>query len=155
VSEQTIIESKIKRKESEIQSLEKKIETAKVYLQALNDIQKAIENESDGDLGVPAMLRKGSAVAQAHDVILEEGKPVHIDDILTRTGKGTTREAKASLTSSLSAYVRRSEIFTRPAPNTFGLIDLGHFEVIEEKESEPPEGFGEAHPPSVGDEIPF
>jgi hypothetical protein len=26
----------------------------------------------------------------------------------------------------LAAYVRRGEIFTRPSPNTFGLLELGH-----------------------------
>lgn len=155
MSERSIIEGKIKRKTTEIQSLERKVEAAKIYLQALNDILKAIDKEShDGPAGA-AMFRKGSAVAQAHDVILEAGQPVYIDDILTRLGKEVTRESKASLTSSLAAYVRREEVFTRPAPNTFGLVGLKHFESSDDSQDGPPEGFGEVPPSSDSDEIPF
>lgn len=160
MSERSIIESKIKRKGAEIQLLEKKIETAKVYLQALNDILRAISKDEEIDDGAPSVLRRGSAVARAHDTIMQAGQPVHIDDILTRMGKQVTRDSKSSLTSSLAAYVRREEIFTRPAPNTFGLIELGHFPE-EDGDNGPPEGFGKLPPERAtlsdddDDEIPF
>jgi hypothetical protein len=155
MSERSIIENKIKRKTSEIQNLERKIEAAKVYVQALNDVLKEIDRESNDSDDSPTTLRKGSAVAQAYDVIKSAGEPVHIDDILTRIGKEITRESKASLTSSLAAYVRREEIFTRPAPNTFGLTELGHFDLAEEEDDEPPEGFGKDASTDLSDEIPF
>ena len=46
MSERNVIENKIKRKESEIQSLERKLNTARIYLQALKDIQGAFENDA-------------------------------------------------------------------------------------------------------------
>ena len=149
MSDQSVIESKIKRKESEIQTLERRLSAAKIYLQALRDIQGAIakDTEKEGSSGTP--LRKGSAVAQARGVILMLGAPVHIDDLVKYLGKEVTRETKASLTGSLAAYVRRDEIFTRPAPNTYGLKELDHFEADRVPE-EPPRGFGSAsYPPAV------
>jgi hypothetical protein len=47
--------------------------------------------------------------------------------------------------------VRKGEIFTRPSPNTFGLIELGHDnEDDANPESEPPVNFGEDEPPLAG-----
>ena len=156
----TIIERKIKRKESEIESLQRKLGAARVYLQALKDVLRAVDNTTDdnddgGGTG-ESHLRKGSAVAQARDVILERGVPVHIDELLQRIGKEPTRENKASLAGSLSAYVRRGEVFTRPAPATFGLVELQHVEQ-EEQTTEPPSNFGGESLPldEDFDEIPF
>jgi hypothetical protein len=149
-----VIDGKIKRKEAEIATLEKKLEVAKVYLQALTDIRAAMVSETERDSDMA--LRKGSAVARARELILKEGAPVHIDVLLVRLGKPVTRDTKASLTSSLSAYVRRGEIFSRPAPNTFGLIELGHHDVGDDIESPPPD-FGKdtpaAQPRSYAEEL--
>lgn len=152
MSERTIIEERVRRKEAEVQSLEKKLEVARVYLQALADVLRAIERATDSEPQETA-LRKGSAVANARQIILSAGTPVHIDDLLTRLGREVTRETKASLTGSLAAYVRREEIFTRPAPSTFGLIELGHLKNEEEEPNALPEGFGSSA--DLDDEIPF
>ena len=159
MSERSVIENKIKRKESEIQTLERKLKTARIYLQALRDIQGAIENDTADEGSSGTHLRKGSAVAQAREVILMLGTPLHIDDLIKNLGKEVTRESKASLAGSLAAYVRREEIFTRPAPNTFGLRELNHFE-LDQPPSEPPRSFGTASNPSAelpdfDKEIPF
>jgi hypothetical protein len=155
MSERSIIETKIKRKEMEIQTLEKKLGAARVYLLALRDILKAIEQEVDDERPDETALRKGSSVAQAREVILRLGTPVHIDDLLEHLGKELTRQNKASLTGSLAAYVRRDEIFTRPSPNTYGLIELDHF-ISDRLPDEPPKSFGKIAPtPSLDDDIPF
>lgn len=144
MSERDIIQDKIKKKEQEIQSLEEKLRTAKVYLNALHDISKALSKESHTKVE-SAVLREGSAVAQARDFIFTKGTPVHINDLLEGLGKGMTRESRASLTSSIAAYVRRGEVFSRSAPNTFGLLELGHVTSPEsDGPSEPPEGFGQS-----------
>ena len=52
------------------------------------------------------------------------GKPLHISDLLVALGKETDHDNRAALSGSLSAYVRKHEIFTRPAPNTFGLVEF-------------------------------
>ncbi len=143
MSEHDIIQDKIKKKEQEIQTLEEKLRTAKVYLNALHDISKALSKESHTNTD-SAVLREGSAVTQARDLILRRGVPVHINDLLEGLGRGMTRESRASLTSSIAAYVRRGEVFTRSAPNTFGLIELGHTTSVEsDGQSEPPDGFGQ------------
>ncbi|MGC1862307.1 MAG: hypothetical protein WA733_14625 [Methylocystis sp.] len=161
------IEEKLRRKEHEIEALEERLKAARVYVQALQDVLKILDQASDSG-AAPAVLKSGSAVAQARDVILSRGEPVHISALLEAMGKDASRETRASLTSSLAAYVRRSEIFTRPAPNTFGLVELGHATGEPLIEPEPPAGFGRlsepermtpppAPQPSVDDEedIPF
>lgn len=155
------VEERLRRKELEIQSLEEKLRAARIYLQALRDVLKVgqlAENRDQGGVSADVLLRPGSAVALARDAILARGKPVHINELLGIQGKELTRESRASLTSSLSAYVRRGEIFTRPAPNTFGLIELGHDHSETGPPNEPPRGFGQSTPMSVreiDDSIPF
>ena len=153
MSDRSIVRDQISRKNVEIQALEKKIEGARVYVRALEDVLRIMERGvSDEDGGDPG-LRKGSLVAQARDLILERGQPIYIDDLLVALGKDVTRENKASLAGSLAAYVRKNELFSRPAPSTFGLIELGHREVQEE--SEPPQDFGSPSANAMDDEIPF
>ncbi|WP_108814961.1 hypothetical protein [Loktanella sp. Alg231-35] len=156
MSERAIIEAQLEKKVAEIQSLEDKLKVAKVYVKALEDVIKAIDKGGDDSVSVgDVTLRKGSLVAKARDVIMGRGSPIHIDDLLEALGREVTRETKASLTGSLAAYVRKEEIFTRPAPSTFGLIELKHFE-IEEVEKSPPQGFGYASTSTdMDDEIPF
>ena len=155
MSERSVIEAKIEKKEAEIQSLEKKLGTARVYVNALRDILRAVEKETEDSPSVETALRKGSSVAQAREVILALGTPVHIDDLLRHLGRELTRQNKASLTGSLAAYVRREDIFTRPSPNTYGLIELDHFSV-DVTPDEPPQNFGSVSPSrSQDDDIPF
>ena len=155
MSERAIIEAQLEKKIAEIQALEEKLKAAKVYVRALEDVIKAIERGGDDSVRVgDVTLRKGSLVAKARDVIVGRGSPIHIDDLLEALGREVTRETKASLTGSLAAYVRKEEIFTRPAPSTFGLIELNHFE-IEELEKAPPQSFGYSGSSDMDDEIPF
>lgn len=136
------IEGKLQRKEQEVEALEERLKTARVYVQALQDVLKLLDKGDEASTA--SVLRAGSAVAQAREIILARGEPVHITSILDAMGKHANREARASLTSSLAAYVRRGEIFTRPAPNTFGLEELGH--LAEAERREPPAGFGQLSP---------
>lgn len=158
MSERKKIEDKLRRKEQEITTLEDKIKDAKVYVKALRDVLKMLATTEKAPEEEQPQLKAGSAVAQARDAILLNNQPLHIDEILSALGKENTRESKSSLTSSLAAYVRREELFTRPAPNTFGLVELGH-KTVESVVNEPPSGFG-AHPEATptasdDDEIPF
>jgi single-stranded DNA-specific DHH superfamily exonuclease len=136
-------EEKIRRKEIEIQNHENKIKEAKIYLQALQDAMKLLRQEG-GDTGISVSskssestvaLRPKSSVGQAYQLIKNTGKPLHINEILVGIGKEINKKERASLAGSLSAYVKRQQIFARTAPNTFGLIGM-------EKELEPPDDFG-------------
>ena len=151
MNERQKIEETLLKKEHEIQGLEEKIKTAKVYVKALSDVLKVLDKGDDSE-EAESILRKGSAVAQARDVIIKQEVPVHISKLLSALGKPQTREARSSLGSSLAAYVRRGEIFVRTAPNTFGLVELGHNIDEEEKNPEPSSGFGQSPPPPMLDD---
>jgi chorismate-pyruvate lyase len=139
MDERQKIQERLRKKEQEIQTLEEKLKAAKSYVHALHDVLLLLGDQSP-PAAAESVLRPRSAVAQARDVILKRGKPVHIGELLEALGKVASRESRASLTSSLAAYVRRGEIFTRPAPNTFGLIELGH--ATPPEVGGPPSGFG-------------
>jgi hypothetical protein len=142
---QKILE-RLRKKEQEIEGLEERLRTARTYVQALNDILKLLTDEdlSDGTSTQKTGLRAGSAVDQARQLILKNGSAVHISVLAAAIGQDT-KEGRISLASSLAAYVRKEEIFTRPAPNTFGLVELGHKTVAEETDG-PPAGFGQTRP---------
>jgi len=145
MEEQRKIEDKLHRKEQEIIALEERLKAARVYAQALQDVLKMLA--ASNNVADVSTLKAGSTVAQGRDAILKAGKPLHIIALLEAMGRDTSRESRASLTSSLAAYVRRGEIFTRPAPNTFGLAELGHrtAESVGEDDGPPPE-FGRVSP---------
>jgi hypothetical protein len=66
---------------------------------------------------------------------------MHINEILKALGSPVDSKHKLSLGGSLANYVRKGQIFTRPAPNTFGLLEMNRKE--ESKlEDEIPEDFG-------------
>ena len=132
------IEGRIKRKEQQIQETEAQTREAQAYIQALQDVLKILLRDTEADVGTA--LRPGNAIAQARDAILEAGRPVHISALLAAMGREMTRNTRALLSGSLATYVRRREIFTRPEPNTFGLIDTE--EAPEPTLDEPPETFG-------------
>ncbi len=160
MSDRQKIADRLRKKEAEMQGLEDKLRVGRVYIQALQDVLKMLDQDGEQGTNGDAVLKAGSAVAQARDLILASRAPMHLNSLLEAMGKEATREAKASLTSSLAAYVRRGEIFTRPAPSTFGLLELGHDDEAE-LATEPPAEFGRSVPsqqaknPFEDDEDPF
>ena len=123
------------RKQQEIKDLEIQIEKAKAYVQALQDSMKFLRREN-GQAQV--LLRPGSALAKAQDILRKAGKPLHISEILKALNEKPDK--RVSLSGSLSAYVRNGQIFTRPAPNTFGLIETNETADVSD---EIPEDFGD------------
>ena len=85
----------------------------------------------------------------ARECLLAARRPLHINDLLISMGRQAEEKEKLSLTGSIGWYVRKGKIFTRPAPNTFGLVELvsagatpkGHAETKEAVSL--PETFGE------------
>jgi hypothetical protein len=143
------IEERILKKEQEIQELEMKIREARAYVQALQDVAKLLPRGPETEKSADAVLRPGSAIADARSAILKAGKPMHIIDLLRAMGREVNRKNKIGVSGSIAAYVRRGEIFTRPKPNTFGLIELaqtnGKYEKSDtaaSKMDEPPDDFG-------------
>lgn len=135
------IEERLRKKEAEILYFRAQIKETEIYIQALQDVLKLLPRDGGEDTSPRTVLRPGSIVAKARELIITQGKPLHINEILAAQGREATREAKAALAGSISAYVRRGEIFTRPAPNTFGLMEMSHATV--NGVIEPPDDFGE------------
>lgn len=144
------IEQRIQKKEQEIQELEMKIREARAYVQALQDVARYMPRDGDGaqeDTGGSRgseAIRAGSLVYDAREAILAAGRALHVVDILKASGRDNTRKNRTGMSGSLAAYVRRNEIFTRPKPNTFGLIELNPAAANSKigQPSGPPDDFG-------------
>ena len=102
------------------------------------------EDDEDSIAQQVRSLRSGTDLAKAREAILSAKKPLHLNELLQTIGKEITKKNRASLTGNLGACVRDSKIFTRPAPATYGLIELEQIveqesvpETIEEKEEKP------------------
>jgi hypothetical protein len=136
------LQKKIDKKNAEVAERERFFEieraAALAYIQALQDTLKSLPREVT-EAGAGKIFRRGSTVARTREMILAANRPLHISEILSGLGRPNDHNARASLSGALGAYVRRGEVFTRPRPNTFGLVELGHTEVSED---EPPADFG-------------
>jgi hypothetical protein len=129
---------RIERKQEEIRELELKIREGQAYLLGLQDTLKILPRDTESGVSVEPTLRPGTGIAKARDAIRAAGRPLHISELLKAAGRSVSKESRAGLSGSLAAYVRRHEIFTRPAPNTFGLIELEQ----ERRVTRLPENFG-------------
>ena len=113
------------------------------YIQALQDTMRMLDKEPAtaviGRTG-EAIVRPGSSVANAIEILKKSGKAMHVNEMLKLMGKPITRNTKAALSGTLSPYVKRGQIFTRPAPNTFALVEFG--EAGSGAADEPPASFG-------------
>jgi hypothetical protein len=148
------IQKRIEKKQQELADREMAfaIERASTaaYIQAMQDMLKSLPRDPGDARSANLVLRPGSAMAQAREAIQKVGKPLHISDILRAIGRPVDKETRTSIGGSISNYVRRGEVFTRTAPNTFGLVGMESG-----TPSEPPDGFGKVRSvnfPGEGDE---
>lgn len=133
------IERRIKQKQEEVQRLRESLSKAEAYIEAMNESLRLIRRKEN--ISTENGLRPGSMIYNAREILRKEGKPLYIGEILKRLGKEPTKSNRVSLSGSLGSYVRDEHIFTRPAPNTFGLIESGvKPEVFDE--GEVPDDFG-------------
>ncbi len=65
-----------------------------------------------------------SQIQMAYDILCSSNHPMHVDSIIDAAEKRFQIQLdKESLVSALSKRVKRQDRFTKPAPNTFFLID--------------------------------
>jgi hypothetical protein len=140
---------KIKRKEEEIQRYENSIREARAYLRGLQDAIRLLPRENGTKESAESKLRAGSTTSKTLEFLRKANKPMYITSILKGIGKEITKENRMSLAGTLGLYVRKNEIFTRPAPNKFGLIDMKNG-----SKKEPPINFGLLDE-TEEDEVPF
>ena len=118
------LEKRIEKRREEIAALHTKIRESQVYIAALEEALRVLSREGVNDGNAGNVLRQGSNTALARQAILSVGRPMHLEELLKALKKESTRPNRTGLSGALAAYVRKGEIFTRPAPNTFGLIEL-------------------------------
>lgn len=123
------LEKQIDKKREEIELLRKevaeidlKIKTAEAYIEATEEALKLIpKEEKKFDPNPP--VRPGSDVAKTRDYLRGVGEPQRIEQILEAIGYEVTAKNRQSVAGSLSHNFRQGKIFTRPEPNTFGLLE--------------------------------
>jgi hypothetical protein len=130
----------IDRKSQEIKDLEMQIEKAKTYIQAVQDSMRFLPREANAS--TDQILRPGTALDKTRIILKQAGKPLHISELLKALGKPADKKNRLSLSGSLSTYVRSGQIFNRPAPNTFGLIDMAKTVSADPADVDLPEDFG-------------
>lgn len=113
----------VDRKVAEIGRLEQELRDAKVYIQAIQDSLRLLPKELNGS-AIERELRPGTALAKVQEFLKVTGASQHIDQILLALDKPNTKQNRVSLIGSLSGYVRDGRIFTKTAPNTFGLLEF-------------------------------
>jgi hypothetical protein len=116
----------IDKKQQEIEQLELQIRETGVYIQALQDSMKFLPRDSANSATADHTLRPDSALAKARDAIRAAGAPLPIAEILKAIGKPQDKKSRVSLAGTLSGYVRQGKVFTKTAPNTFGLLEFGN-----------------------------
>jgi hypothetical protein len=147
------IEKLIERKREENAETDRQIAELQLHKREnsafISGLQESLRLLPKDAEAVPTVrvLRPGSEVAKAREAIAKAGGPLHIREILSAIGKSADRKSRASLSGSISAYYRNGEIFTRPQPNVFGLIEMATAPGSgdEAKEDEENEGQGHAH----------
>lgn len=109
--------------EVEISKLQSKIIEANGVITGLDTALQLIPKEPSANNFQRDIsnLRSGSDVEKAYLYISERGASVRIEDILEGIGKENTKKTRQALAGQLSYNFRDGRIFTRPAPNTFGL----------------------------------
>ena len=130
----------IDKKQQEIRGLEMQLLEANAYIQALQDSMKLLPRDAGDTPEAEHTLREGSALAKTRDLLRHTGTPLPIGEILKLLGKPQDKKHRISLAGTLSGYARKGRIFTKTAPNTFGLVEFGAHE--QDAEDELPEEFG-------------
>ena len=115
-----------------------RITQAESYIQGFEEAMKMLPNDGVNGGSAVKTLRPGTKVARAREVLAKAGTPLHVNEILKAMGESQDRNNRTGLSGSIAAYVRQGEVFTRPAPNTFGLVEFAS----EPANDEPPADFG-------------
>lgn len=134
------LQKRIEKKQQEIQEFRLKIREAEAYVQGLQDTIRILPKESGQRQSREVSLRPGTSLAKAREVILAAGKPLHINEILRAIGRQADKSNRVALSGNLAAYVRKGEVFSRPFPNTFDLLERARNQ--SRPTEEPPEDFG-------------
>jgi len=144
-------QKRIDRKQEEIRNWEMQIREANAYIPALQDAIRIVPRDNPGTPNEHAqkLPRPGTALRSVYEALKKSGKPLHITEILKAIGKPVDKSHRVALSGSLATYVRDRNVFSRPEPNTFGLLELAD----KSSPQEPPEDFGTDEEPLDADVV--
>src|SRR5712692_8203271 len=108
------LQKRIDKKQQEIQEFRLKIREGEAYIQGLQDTVKLLPRDAAGAGPSDVVLRPGTLLAKTRDAIKQAGKPLYINDILKAIGRPTDKNNRVALSGSLSVYVKKGQVFTRP-----------------------------------------
>jgi hypothetical protein len=116
----------IEKKQDESRELEIRMRETNAYIQALQDSMRLLPKEDPklNNISAEVTLRAGSDLARVREVLLKARIPMHVNDILEQMGKTVDQATRVGLVGTLGSYSRKGRVFTRPAPNTYGLLEL-------------------------------
>lgn len=133
------LERDIEKQRQKIDELNTLLIGEQAYLRAQEDMLKLLPKgpSEDSSLG----LRPNGDPAKVRELLKKTAAPMHINDILAKLGREVTHNSRSALSGTLGTYARKGQVFTRPAPNTFGLTEFGE---------KAPSPFDESLPPDFG-----
>jgi len=114
-------EDKLRKTKKDLEEAQERVRTLGASLKTWEEALKLLPKDGED---ATKKLRPQSQLAKTRNAIKRKGSPMHIAEILEAINKANNKKNRLSLAGSLGWYVRQGEIFTRPAPNTFGLIEL-------------------------------
>lgn len=120
---------------TEIAECESKKRATEAVIQELQAILKSsFKDSGDSPKGEvkEKELRKGSIVFKAREALRRRGEPATTHILLPMIGLADTKENRRSLSSQLSWYARKDQIFTKLEPHLFGLKEFAHVLPLEE-----------------------
>lgn len=134
------LENRIEQKRRELAKLKGEMRDTEVFIAALEEVLGLLPKENAFESAMA--LRPGTNVDKARIALAAKGRPMHVSELLLALSKSDDNDSRAALSGSISAYVRKNQIFTRPAPNTFGLIEFSARSAATQRSSTPPANFG-------------
>jgi len=161
MSARTDIEKRIEKEKAKINDLISQIEKNESFILGLQEALKMLPKEKEFENGQvktnkdnsKTSFRAGSDVEKTYNLLRDAGKSMHISEILIGIGKEDTKSNRLSLSSSISRHVRKGDLFKRPFPNSFALIETP--DIVNPTLDLPPNFGAEETKEKEPDDIPF
>lgn len=116
-------EDKIRKERQSFDEMEATLAQIEARLSGYREALKLVEKESEDS---EPELRAGSELHRIRDAIRLMGQPLTLTQMLETLGEKDNPGKRNSLRGSIGRYAREGKIFVQTAPNTFGLLELGH-----------------------------
>ena len=121
------LEKRIEFELQKLTELQGQLWKTEAFIQGLQTALKLLPKEATAiSTRNQGMIRAGSDVQKAKELLEREGLALHISQILVGIGKDNTKRNRASLSGSLARYARKDQMFVRTGPNEFGVTEHTH-----------------------------